>query len=308
MANGQFFSGLVRLYHATFDRTSDIEGIGYWARQLAKGEIVFAEVAAAFMASDEFSELYPEGLSDEDFVTLLYQNVLKREPDDEGKAYWLKVLDEGNLRSEVLMGFADSDEFIEDSGEELGDELSAAEQEELRILAELESDDDSDDDDSDDDDSDDDDSHDDDSHDDEKDAESAGFSDEEYQAFVANLYEAAFNREADGPGLGYWVSQLAQNKLDLSGVAAAFMASDEFVELYGHGLGDDEFIGALYHNVLERDPDADGQAYWLGQLVSGMARYDVLEAFANSAENTGSGDADSELEVIGAIGGDDLIA
>jgi len=47
MANGQFFSGLVRLYHATFDRESDIPGIGYWARQLAKGEIVFAEVAAA---------------------------------------------------------------------------------------------------------------------------------------------------------------------------------------------------------------------------------------------------------------------
>ena len=298
MANGQFFSGLVRLYHATFDRTSDIEGIGYWARQLAKGEIVFAEVAAAFMASDEFAELYPDGLSDEEFVTLLYQNVLKREPDNEGKAYWLKVLDEGNLRSEVLMGFADSDEFIEDSGEELEEELSAAEQEELRILAEIESDDD---------DSDDDDSDDDDSENDEGGVEPDAFSEEEYEAFVANLYDAAFNREADSPGLGYWVSQLAQNKLDLSGVAAAFMASDEFVELYGHGLGDDEFIGALYHNVLERGPDADGQAYGLGQLVGGMARYDVLEAFANSAENTGSGDADSELEVVGTIGGDDLI-
>lgn len=85
------------------------------------------------------------------------------------------------------------------------------------------------------------------------------------------------------------------------------MASGEFVELYGYGLGDDEFIGTLYHNVLERDAGADGQGYWLGQLVGGMARYDVLEAFANSAENTGSGDADSELEVIGTIGGDELI-
>ena len=85
------------------------------------------------------------------------------------------------------------------------------------------------------------------------------------------------------------------------------MASEEFTDLYGHDLGDDEFIGALYHNVLERDADADGQAYWLGQLVGGVARYDVLEAFANSAENTDADDTGGELEVIGSIGGDDLI-
>ena len=289
MANGQFFSGLVRLYHATFDRSSDIGGLGHWARQLAKGEMVFAEVAAAFMVSDEFTQLYPEGLSDEEFVTLLYQNVLKREPDAAGKAYWLKVLDEGNLRNEVLLGFADSVEFIEDSSEAFEEELSAAEQEELRVLAELDSDDD---------DSGDDDSGDDDSDDD---TESDAFTEEEYEAFVANLYDAVFNRDADESGLGHWVSQLAQNKLDLSGVAAAFMASDEFVALYGQDLGDDEFIAALYHNVLERDADADGQAYWLGQLVGGMARYEVLEAFANSAENTDAEATRAELDLIGSI-------
>ena len=281
MANGQFFSGLVRLYHATFDRSSDIGGLGHWARQLAKGEMVFAEVVAAFMVSDEFTQLYPEGLSDEEFVTLLYQNVLKREPDAAGKAYWLKVLDEGNLRNEVLLGFADSVEFIEDSSEAFEEELSLAAQEERRILAELESEDNSE--------------------DDEGGAEPDAFTEEEYEAFVANLYDAAFNRDADAPGLGHWVSQLAQNKLDLSGVAAAFMASDEFVALYGHDLRDDEFIAALYHNVLERDADTDGQAYWLGQLVGGMARYDVLEAFANSAENTDAEATRAELDLIGSI-------
>jgi len=334
MANGQFFSGLVRLYHATFDRESDIEGIGYWARQLAKGDIVFAEVAAAFMESDEFAALYPGVLSDEEFVTLLYENVLKREPDDEGLAHWLKVLDEGNLRSEVLLSFADSDEFIATTEGELTDELIAAEQEEERVQAELDvdsDDDDSDDDDSDDDDSDDDDSDDDDSDDDDSDDDDSGDDDSddddsddddsddddsgddagdlteaEYAAFVENLYDAAFNRPADVSGLGHWVSQLAQNKLDLSGVAAAFMASEEFALTYGDGLEDGDFIEALYHNVLEREPDVDGQAYWLGQLVSGLARHDVLEAFANSTENTQANDAEVELELLGSIG-DDLI-
>ncbi len=275
MANGQFFSGLVRLYHASFDRESDMPGIGHWARQLAQGEIVFAEVAAAFMASEEFAARYPEGLDDEAFVALLYHNVLQREPDAEGLAYWLRVLDEGNLRSQVLVSFADSDEFIAGSGDEFADELAEAEQVERAVQAELESEGD--------------------------DSGDVHSDDTDYQDFVENLYDAAFNRPADAQGLGYWVSQLAQNKLDLSAVAEAFMASDEFGEIYGHGLADDVFITVLYHNVLGRDPDTDGQAYWLGQLVAGLARHDVLEAFANSVENSQDDTVDTELVVLGSI-------
>ncbi|HAD08783.1 MAG TPA: hypothetical protein DCF62_04825, partial [Porticoccaceae bacterium] len=141
MANGQFFSGLVRLYHATFGRESDREGVGFWASQLAKGEIVFLDVVEAFMASDEFVAMYPDGLTNEQFVTLLYENVLKREPDEEGKAHWVKVLEEGNLREQVLLEFADSDEFVESTEEELEEELTVAEQAELEAVAELASED-----------------------------------------------------------------------------------------------------------------------------------------------------------------------
>ena len=130
---------------------------------------------------------------------------------------------------------------------------------------------------------------------------------EDYQAFVNNLYDAAFNREADEHGLGYWVSQLAQHRVDLSGVAQAFMESPEFAELYGHGLADDDFIEALYHNVLGRDSDSDGQAFWLGQLVSGIARYEILEAFANSIENTLDDSGGTEIVIIGDAGATDAI-
>ena len=58
MANGVFFSNLVRLYHAVFDRESDLEGLGFWASNLAQGNITFADVADEFMASDEFIAKY----------------------------------------------------------------------------------------------------------------------------------------------------------------------------------------------------------------------------------------------------------
>lgn len=74
MANGKFFSSLVRLYHATFDRESDMKGVGHWASKLAKGEVTFEDVALEFMQSEEFIEKYGENLSNEEFITLLYEN------------------------------------------------------------------------------------------------------------------------------------------------------------------------------------------------------------------------------------------
>ncbi|HAD08782.1 MAG TPA: hypothetical protein DCF62_04820, partial [Porticoccaceae bacterium] len=128
----------------------------------------------------------------------------------------------------------------------------------------------------------------------------ADFTVEEYESFVSNLYDAAFNRDPDQQGLGHWVSQLAQNKLDLSDIAEAFMHSEEFADIYGHDLPDDEFIDALYHNVLGRESDEAGYNFWLGQLVSGIARYEVLEFFANSLENTG-GETEGDVEITGVI-------
>ncbi|MGH1462058.1 MAG: DUF4214 domain-containing protein, partial [Neptuniibacter sp.] len=148
MANGVFFSSLVRLYHSTFDRSSDIEGVGYWASRLAKGEMTFLEVAEAFMDSDEFKEQYgitdETPLSSEEFITLLYNNVLNREPDEEGLLYWVKVLEEGNLRSKVLVDFSESEEHQGLVEQEYPDELEEAELVESSL-----DDDDSDDDDSD---------------------------------------------------------------------------------------------------------------------------------------------------------------
>src|SRR5690606_3484070 len=77
-----------RLYRAYFDRLPDAEGLDYWANLLKTGAADYNAISSAFVKSDEFQAVY-EGLSDEGMVTKFYQNVLGREPDDQGKAYWI---------------------------------------------------------------------------------------------------------------------------------------------------------------------------------------------------------------------------
>ncbi len=103
MSSIKLFPTLVRIYHSTFNREADKSGIGYWTNQLDKQDLTLEDVALKFMGSEEFTELYPEGLTQEQFVTLLYNNVLGRDPDEEGKEYWLNTLENGFSREKVLL-------------------------------------------------------------------------------------------------------------------------------------------------------------------------------------------------------------
>jgi hypothetical protein len=294
MANGTFFSSLVRLYHATFNRESDMEGIGYWASHLARGEITFEDVVNAFVSSPEFEERYGEDLTNEEFIILLYSNVLGREVDDDGMEFWLSLMNQGLSRAAVLHELSESEEHKNKIEIEYEDELAEAEQTELEQTSD--SDDDSDDDDSDDDDSDDDDSDDDDSDDDDSDDDDSDDddsddddSDDENGLSIEDalelLYEAAFNREADTAGKGHWLSLIARGEVELDDISEIFIASDEFQERYGPDLSDNDFIEALYNNTLGRNSDEAGKAHWFGALSSGLARHDLLEIFAESQEH-----------------------
>lgn len=99
-----------RLYYATFNRTPDYGGLNYWADQLMLGTSLMA-IAEFFAASPEFQATYG-ALTNTEFVTLLYQNVLGRLPDAAGLAFWTGVLDQGLMtRGEVLANFSESAEF-----------------------------------------------------------------------------------------------------------------------------------------------------------------------------------------------------
>ena len=100
-----------RIYQAAFDRAPDALGLGYWIAQMDQGAGLSA-VAAGFVASGEFEQRYGAFSSDQQFVDLLYNNVLDRVPDPSGYDHWIESLRQGMSRAEVLAYFSESVENI----------------------------------------------------------------------------------------------------------------------------------------------------------------------------------------------------
>ena len=104
-----------RLYQATLDRNPDMPGLMGWLNFLGTGQPKVV-VAEGFVSSTEFQTTYG-GLSDSDFINLLYNNVLDRDADPVGEVYWLGEIANGATRAEVVLGFSDSPEFIGNTAE-----------------------------------------------------------------------------------------------------------------------------------------------------------------------------------------------
>ena len=99
------------------------------------------------------------------------------------------------------------------------------------------------------------------------------------------LYKAAFDRQPDSGGLGYWMHKLDKGADLVRDVANGFINSKEFQSLYGENTSNATFITNLYQNVLHRAPEAEGYAYWEMTLLSGASRANVLTKFSDSNEN-----------------------
>ena len=226
--SGQDGRSIERLYLAYFSRLPDDAGLSYWKARLASGTSLEA-VSAQFATSPEFRSTYGS-ISDSEFVELVYNNVLDREPDTAGLNHWRDSLAAEQLsRGGVMLAFSDSAEFKESSG----------------IIAPPES-------------------------------GSDGRSTE-------RLYLAHFERPAEAGGLRYWESQRAGG-LSLTEMSQLFATSEEFIATYG-SLSDDAFVALVYGNVLDRQPDPEGQAHWTLQLAtSNLSRGGVMLAFSDSAE------------------------
>ena len=102
---------MFRLYNASFKRLPDPDGLAYWIDNFSSGRNSIRVVASSFLGSAEFAERYGSNVTDEKYVTTLYQNVLGRAPDTSGLNYWLGQLSSGaETRYEALLGFAESAE------------------------------------------------------------------------------------------------------------------------------------------------------------------------------------------------------
>ncbi|GMG81858.1 hypothetical protein LNKW23_10710 [Paralimibaculum aggregatum] len=119
------------LYEAGLNRNGAIDagGLNFWIDVFegnyvaetnfhAKGQS-FNAIAKSFFDSPEFAALVrddlgpaatPENITSEQYLDLLYGNILGREPDAAGRQAWLDVLNDGLARHIVLAEFAKSPE------------------------------------------------------------------------------------------------------------------------------------------------------------------------------------------------------
>ena len=99
-----------RMYTEVLGRASDAQGKADWTNKLVGHTGDGATLAEGFIMSDEFKG---RGVSNEDFLTIMYKTFFNREADEGGYNDWLGKLQAGVSRSEVLAGFVDSAEFAQ---------------------------------------------------------------------------------------------------------------------------------------------------------------------------------------------------
>ncbi|MCI5958594.1 MAG: DUF4214 domain-containing protein [Lachnospiraceae bacterium] len=104
----QINSFVERMYTVALGRGSDADGLAYWCKELADNKQNAADIAYGFFFSTEYKQ---KNRSDEQYIDDLYETILGREADPEGKASWVKALKDGKSRESVLAGFVNSAEF-----------------------------------------------------------------------------------------------------------------------------------------------------------------------------------------------------
>lgn len=81
---------------------------------------------------------------------------------------------------------------------------------------------------------------------------------------VDRMYQETLNRAGDPRGRAHWIGQL-QSDMTVAELAAHFYASDEYLRQEG-GLTN-LWIDDLYSELLGRQPDSAGHAFWMQQTV-----------------------------------------
>ena len=93
---GEALASFIELYIAYFNRAPDAIGLSFWGTAFANGTTL-EQSAAFFIDQDETRALYAEDLSNADFATAVYDNVLGREADEEGFTFWVDALNDGSV-------------------------------------------------------------------------------------------------------------------------------------------------------------------------------------------------------------------
>ena len=101
---------IARLYTKMLGRKYEDKGLEYWCKEYLTGKQSIEQIATnGFLHSEELTN---QNLSDEEFVTRMYETFLNREPEEEGLRDWVGRLQSGKTtRDKLVYGFTNSQEF-----------------------------------------------------------------------------------------------------------------------------------------------------------------------------------------------------
>lgn len=143
-------------------------------------------------------------------------------------------------------------------------------------------------------------------------------------ATIAAMYNAAFLRVPDLPGLEFYIDQYGTTAIpNMDALASDFLASPEFAKDYpaltaptDHGgINDTAFVTQLYSGILHRSATASEIAFYdqalagtlvnstTGQTMAAVSRATVFEYFTASPENQADISASSGGWLINPAGG-----
>ena len=110
---------VIRLFQASFGRLPDTGGLAYWSNRRRAGTSI-RMTATVFTQSSEFQARYGD-LSNRDFVTRIYLNVLGRSADSGGSSYWTRRLDHHVIsRGELVVQFSEGSEHVAETAPTIG--------------------------------------------------------------------------------------------------------------------------------------------------------------------------------------------
>lgn len=100
------------------------------------------------------------------------------------------------------------------------------------------------------------------------------------RTFVDELYQNTLKRAPDPAGESYWINALNTGAFTRAQVVTAFIVSPEFV------AGNRNLVNAsmLYFGFLRRNSDPSGLSFWLGELDGGFPLKDAINGFITSPE------------------------
>jgi cyclophilin family peptidyl-prolyl cis-trans isomerase len=185
-----------------------------------------------------------------DFIVAAYNKYLSRSPDSVGLAYWLRLMQSGLSDEHLEAGFIGSAEYIQNNGGAGAGWITAmyknllgrtpAQSEVQFWLTNLNNG--------------------------ELPATIAfGFAaSQEREAQRVNAdYQQYLGRSASSSEVSFWVNDFLNGGTN-EAVIAGFIGSQEYFQ--SHGNDGVDWLYSCYHAVLNRQPDAGGLQFWLGQL------------------------------------------